>query len=154
MSAVRTIHVAADVDVAIASLMTCVPEIKPAADGTLWRALRDPIEWQVGEGSVVCSEMVGDRRFSASMELPGVVSCTLSDGDAGTVRYRALVQPTDPGACAIHLAVAPPGMPALKLALNRFLVALRRDLPRLGKSLAVLRVLDAFGRMVPEQVPA
>jgi hypothetical protein len=38
--------------------------------------------------------------------------------------------------------------------LNRFLVALRRDLPRLGKSAAVLRAFDAFGRMVPEQVPA
>ena len=159
MIAVRTLHVPADLDVAIASLMTCVPEIEPAADGTLWRTLGEPTEWQIAEGSVTCAETTcaktaGDRRFSASMELPGVVSCTLSDGDAGTVRYRALVQPTDPGACAIHLAVAAPGMPALKLALNRFLVALRRDLPRLGKSPAVLRVLDAFGRMVPEQVPA
>jgi nitrite reductase/ring-hydroxylating ferredoxin subunit len=164
MIAVRTLHVPADLDVAIASLMTCIPEIEPAADGTLWRTLGEPTAWQIAEGSVACaettcaeatcSETVGDRRFSASMELPGVVSCTLSDGDAGTVRYRALVQPTDPRACAIHLAVAPPGMPALKLVLNRFLVALRRDLPRLGKSPAVLRVLDAFGRMVPEQVPA
>jgi nitrite reductase/ring-hydroxylating ferredoxin subunit len=154
MSPVRTMHVDADMEIVIASLMTCVPTIEPSADAALWQALGEAPEWKIGEGAVALSAADGDRHFSARMELPGVVSCSVSHVGAETVTYRALVQPTDAGACAIHLAVAPPGAPALKLALNRFLVALRRDLPRLGGSAAVLQALNALTQMTPEQVPA
>ncbi len=155
LSPVRSMHVPADMDIAMASLMTCVPETDPPADGALWRTFGESSLRQTGAGAVALSASAGERRFSANMELPGVVSCALTGTDTGTmVTYRALIQPTEPGACAIHLAVGPPGTPALKLALNQFLVALRRDLPQLGQSPAVLRVRDAFVQMAPEQVPA
>ena len=154
MSPVRSMYVAADMDMVIAGLMTCVPQMEPPADGTLWRAFEEAPEWKIGEGVIAHCATDGDRHFEAGMELPGVVSCTLSHAGAVAATYRALIQPTDPGACAIHLAVGVPGTAATKLALNRFLVALRRDLVRLGKSPAVLQALDAFVQMTPVQASA
>jgi nitrite reductase/ring-hydroxylating ferredoxin subunit len=154
MSPVRSMHVSVDMDIAIASLLICGPEMEQSADGTVLRTFGDAPKWTIGEGVLARSATDGDRHLGASMELPGVVSCTLSHAGAVTVSYRALIQPTDPGACAIHLAVGAPVTSASKLALNRFLVALRRDFVRLGKLPAVLQGLDAFTQMTPVQVSA
>jgi nitrite reductase/ring-hydroxylating ferredoxin subunit len=156
MFPVRTIHFPADVDVAMAALLVCPLEIAASPTGVRRRTAED-VEWTSDACGVALTATVdGERswRFTARAELLGQISCEIEPSAGNPARYRALVQPTETGACAIHLAIEEPAAAERRLALNRSLVALRHDIGRLGGEPAVMQALEAFAQLPQDRFHA
>jgi nitrite reductase/ring-hydroxylating ferredoxin subunit len=147
MHPLRTIHLPVDADVAIAALLVCPLELGGNACAPL--AVEDAA-WASTDGALVSSGMTPgkpERRFIAQVELPGLVSCEIGGNAGEPIRYRALIQPTEAGACAIHLATDPAAATGSRLALNRSVVAFRRGIGRITGEPAVAKALEAFAAM-------
>jgi nitrite reductase/ring-hydroxylating ferredoxin subunit len=157
MQPLRTIHLPVDADVAVAALLVCPLESGPSTGPACGPIAVEDAAWASAGGALVVT-MVTDgeqkRRFTARVELPGQVSCEY-DGDAGgRVRYRALIQPTEVDACAVHLATEPAAAPERKLALNRSLVTLRHGIGWISSAPAAVKALEEFGRTAQEPAQA
>lgn len=158
MIPVRTLHLTVDVDVAIAALVACPLDPAASSPGPFPCAGEDDPEWtRDGSDVVVVTTAVAserDRHFTAQITLPGEVTCKFASSGGQQVSYRALIQPTDIGACAIHFAIEPPAATEAKLAFNRALVALRHNIGRLASAPAVARTIETFARMAQDHGPA
>jgi nitrite reductase/ring-hydroxylating ferredoxin subunit len=150
MRPLRTIHFPVDADVAIAALLAC--QLEPGGNVCAPLAVEDAT-WASADGALVSTAMTPgkpERRFIARMELPGLVSCEIGGSAGDPIRYSALIQPTETGACAVHLATDPAATAECRLALNRSLVAFRRGLGKIAGGAAVAKALEAFAAMAPE----
>lgn len=153
MRPLRTLHLPVDADIAVAALLVC-----PLAACTPNCGLCDPVtvdeaQWKSIDGALLLTAVTRgepEQRFIARVELPGQVSCEHRDGSGDTIRYHALIQPTETGACTVHVATDMAAAAETRLALNGSLVTLRRRIGRIAGEPAVAKALEAFGQMAQE----
>jgi nitrite reductase/ring-hydroxylating ferredoxin subunit len=149
MRPLRTMHLPVDADVAIAALLAS--PLEPGGNVGAPLAVEDAT-WTSADGALVSTAMTPgkpERCFIARVELPGLVSCEIG-GAGDPIRYSALIQPTETGACAVHLASDPAATVERRLALNRSLVGLRRDIGQIAREPAVAKAFEAFAAMARE----
>jgi nitrite reductase/ring-hydroxylating ferredoxin subunit len=150
MRPLRTIHLPADADVVIAALLAC--PLEPGRNVCAPLAVEDAA-WSSTDGALVSTAMTpgkAERRFTARVELPGLVSCEIGGSVGEPVRYRALIQPTETGACAVHLATDLAATAERRMALNRSLVALRRGIGQIAGERVVAKAHEVFAAMAQE----
>lgn len=149
LSHVRTIHVSADIETTVAALM--IRPLLDEDDAPDWTG--ETFEWRSDDAAVVTHRNGGRPLFSARLTFPGFLSCEAA-GPQGTTRYSALVQPTSPGASAIHLAIdgGIGDAEQLPTALNRGLVRLRNELQSHVHVAALSAVTERCAALMPDQI--
>ena len=147
---VRTLHVAADVEAVAAALIARPLLGKPSADpATTWS---EDLDWSNENEAVEVRHRNGGHGFSARLEFPGLVSCTVAMPDGTRVGYTAMIQPTFADSAAVHLALDGAGSIERQSELNRNLVQLRRDLQSAAHHPALDRIADRCAQMIPDQI--
>jgi nitrite reductase/ring-hydroxylating ferredoxin subunit len=144
---VRTIHVAADIEIVAAALMAR-PLTEDTGTSDDWH---DDIDWSNTEGLVEARHRNSGSGFSARLEFPGLLSCSVEQEGGAPIRYSALIQPTFADQAAVHLALDGPGPVERQSLLNRNLVQLRRDLQSLSHRTTLDRIAERCADMMPDQ---
>lgn len=149
LSHVRTIHVSADIETVVASLMT--RPLLDDGDSPDWTG--ETFEWRSEDAAVITHRNGARPFFSARLTFPGFLSCEAA-GPQGSIRYAALVQPTLPTASAIHLAIdgGTGEAGALPMALNRGLVRLRQQLQSRAYDAALAVAAERCAALMPDQI--
>lgn len=149
LSHVRTIHVTADIEMTVAALM--IRPLLDEDDAPDWAG--ETFEWRSDDATVVTHRNGARPLFSARLTFPGFLSCEAA-GAQGAISYSALVQPTWPGASAIHLAIdgGIGDAEQLPTALNHGLVRLRNELQSHAHDAALSVVTERCAALMPDQI--
>jgi len=149
LSHVRTMHVSVDIETVVVALMT--RSLLDESDASDWAG--EALEWRSDEGAVVAHRNGAHPLFTARLTFPGFLSCEAA-GPEGIVRYSALVQPTMPGASALHLAVdgSARDVEKLPVVLNRGLVRLRDELHSRSHDAALSAAAERCAALMPDQI--
>jgi nitrite reductase/ring-hydroxylating ferredoxin subunit len=118
---IRSMHLAADTELATAAAFMCV--LDPAGAGNAVVA-PESMKW-TRQATTLAAEADIDTtsrgKFRVSLAASGRLICRLEREDAAALTYQVLLQPSTDGTCVIHLSSNGPS-----LEFNRALVRFRR----------------------------
>jgi nitrite reductase/ring-hydroxylating ferredoxin subunit len=118
---VRSMHLAADAELATAAAFVCV--LDPAGAGNVVVA-PEAMKWTRQAAMLVAEadiDIIPGGKFLVSLAASGRLTCRLAREDAAAVSYQLLLQPSTAGSSVVHLSSDGPA-----LDLNRALVRFRR----------------------------
>jgi nitrite reductase/ring-hydroxylating ferredoxin subunit len=147
---IRTMHIAADVETVAAALIA-----RPLLSGNASQSengWNENLIWSNNDGMVEARHRNDDSDFSARLEFPGLLTCSMTIGDHAPVRYTVMIQPTSADNAAIHLALDGAGSAEQQSLLNRNLVQIRRDLQTLSHRPTLDRIADRCADMMPDHI--